>query len=226
MQRCAGWSGKSPTEHGIASPWNHCHCKGAHMISDVLLFLKDHLNAYLSTKSGWSHETSQEDKVVFIDGENMDPISFKLGAISALLINIEEDNTLRGPDPYRRMASDGTRYKTQPEIRLNLYVLFVARFKEYEDALRYLSQIIQYFQNRRLFNQHNAPELSANIEQLVMELITLPFAEQNEVWSALRTTYHPSVLYKVKMVVFKDEETVAMPVIEETILRTSLRTSQ
>ena len=54
-----------------------------------------------------------------------------------------------------------------------------------------------------------------------MELTTLPFAEQNEVWSALRTTYHPSVLYKVKMVVFKDEETVATPVIEETILRTS-----
>jgi hypothetical protein len=105
MQRCAGWPGKSPTEHGIASPWNHCHCKGAHMISEVLLFLKDHLNAYLSTKSGWSPETSQEDKVVFIDGENMDPISFKLGAISAVLINIEEDNTLRGPDPYR--LSDG-----------------------------------------------------------------------------------------------------------------------
>jgi hypothetical protein len=191
------------------------------MISDVLLFLKDHLNAYLSTKSGWNPEASQEDTVVFIDGEHMDPISFKLGAISALLINIEEDNTLRGPDPYRRMAPDGTRYKIQPEIRLNLYVLFVARFKQYEDGLRYLSLIIQYFQNHRLFNQHNAPELSADIEQLVMELTTLPFAEQNEVWSALRTTYHPSVLYKVKMVVFKDEETVAMPVIEETILRTS-----
>src|SRR5215831_11454132 len=72
-----------------------CYCKGAHMISEVLLFLKNHLNAYLSTKSGWSPETSQAEKVVFIDGEHMDPISFKLGAISALLINIEEDNTLR-----------------------------------------------------------------------------------------------------------------------------------
>jgi hypothetical protein len=35
------------------------------------------------------------------------------------------------------MAPDGTRYKIQPEIRLNLYVLFVARFKQYEDALHY-----------------------------------------------------------------------------------------
>jgi hypothetical protein len=40
------------------------------------------------------------------------------------------------------MALDGTRHRTQPEVRLNLYVLFVARFKQYEDALRYLSLII------------------------------------------------------------------------------------
>lgn len=55
------------------------------MISDVLLFLKNHLNAYLRTKSDWNPEASQEDKVVFVDGEHMDPVSFKLGAISALL---------------------------------------------------------------------------------------------------------------------------------------------
>ena len=59
------------------------------MISEILLFLKNHLNAYLSAKSGWNPEASQEDKVVFVDGEQMDPVSFKLGTISALLINIE-----------------------------------------------------------------------------------------------------------------------------------------
>ena len=192
------------------------------MISEVLLFLKNHLNTYLSTKSGWHPEASQEDTVVFLDGEQMDPVSFKLGAVSVLLINIEEENTLRAPDPYLRMAPDGTRQKIQPEIRLNLYVLFVARCKLYEDALRYLSFVIQYFQNHRLLNHHNAPELSEDIEQLVMELITLPFAEQNEVWSSLRMTYQPSVLYKVKMVVFRDEDTVGVPVVKDKILQTSL----
>jgi hypothetical protein len=192
------------------------------MISDVLMFLKNHLNAYLSAQSSWDPGVPPADKVVFVDGAQMDPLSFPLGAVSALLINIEEDNTLRAADPHTRLAPDGTRHKSQPEIRLNLYVLFVARFPHYEDALQHLSLIIQYFQNHRLFNHHSAPELSANIEQLVMELITLPFAEQNEVWSALRTTYHPSVVYKVKMVVFRDEDTVETPVIAETVLRTSL----
>jgi hypothetical protein len=98
-------------------------------------------------------------------------------------------------------------------------VLFVARFTQYEEALRYLSLIIRYFQNHPVSNHHEAPELSENIEQLVMELITLPFSQQNEVWNALRVTYHPSVLYKVKMIVFQDEDAVRVPEIEETILR-------
>ncbi len=191
------------------------------MLRDVLLFLKNHLNAYFQILSGGTPEATVEDKVVFIDGGNMDPITFQLGAVSALLINIEEENTLRTPDPYTRVSPDGTRQKVQPEIRLNLYVLFVARFQQYEDALRYLSLIIQYFQNHRVLNHQNAPELSDTIEQLVMELITLPFSEQNEVWNSLRATYHPSVLYKVKMVVFKDEDAVTMPTITEKILRIS-----
>ena len=197
------------------------------MISEVLIFLRNQLNSYLHGQVGWSLEESREEKVGFVDGQEMDPITFRLGAVSALLINIEADNTLRAPEPYWRMAPDGTQYRAQPEIRLNLYVLFVARFKKYEDSLRYLSLIIQYFQNHRVFNHHSAPDLSEYMEQLVMELITLPFSEQNEVWNALRTTYHPSVLYKAKMVVFRDADAVATtPDIEDLTFRISNGASQ
>ena len=186
------------------------------MISKALFFLKNRLSAHLN--SGRHPDESQKDPVVFLDGQNMDPLTFKLGAVTTLLINIEEENALRAPDRYTRMTSDGVRQKVHPEIRLNLYVLFVAHFKQYETSLRYLSLIIRYFQNHRLLDHHNAPELSENIEQLVMELITLPFSEQNEVWNALRVTYHPSVLYKVKMIVFQDEDAVGMPQITEKVL--------
>ncbi|MEM7266516.1 MAG: Pvc16 family protein, partial [Pseudomonadota bacterium] len=45
-------------------------------------------------------------------------------------------------------------------------------------------------------------------EKLTVELVTLPFAQQNEIWNALRTTYRSSLLYKVRMVVFEQEEPV------------------
>src|SRR5205085_10678589 len=94
---------------------------GFDMISEVLVLLKNLLNAHLSL--GQSPTESQEDRVVFLDGQSMDPLSFKLGAVSVLLINVEEENVLRAPDLYSRVSSDGTRQKANPEIRLNLYVL-------------------------------------------------------------------------------------------------------
>ena len=191
------------------------------MISDVLVLLKDQLNTHLN--AGWDPSESREDLVVFIDGENMDPLQFKLGAISVLLINVEEENSLRPPDLYRRTNVDGTQQKIQPDIRLNLFVLFVARFKQYEQSLRSLSLVLQYFQNRRVLNHHNTPDLSEDIDKLVVELMTMPFSEQNEIWNSLRTTYHPSVLYKVKMVVFRDPETADMPELTEKDLRTASR---
>jgi hypothetical protein len=145
-------------------------------------------------------------------------IPFALGNVTALLINLEEENTLRSADPYVRVASDGIRQKVHPEIRINLYVLFVAHFKDYEQSLSYLSRIIQHFQCHRVFNHQNAPELSERIDQLVLELITLPFSEQNEIWGSLRTSYHPSVLYKVKMIVFRDEDAMSVSEVTEASL--------
>ena len=190
------------------------------MINEVLIFLKNSLNAYLN--SGGKPNDAQEDQVVFLVGQSMDSLNFKLGAVSIVLINLEQENVLRAPDLYVRTLPDGTAQKVQPDIRLNLYVLFVTHYQQYEDALRNLSAIIQYFQNHRLFGHHDAPELSENIEQLVVELVTLSFSEQNEVWGSLRLPYHPSALYKVKMVVFQGEAAAGTPVIQETDLRASL----
>jgi hypothetical protein len=189
------------------------------MIDDVLVFLKNRLNAHL--KAVQELDGSAEDQVVFLDGQKMDPLKFQLGAVSVLLINVEEENTLRSPDLYSQRTADGNHQRVQPEIRLNLFILFVAHFRKYEDSLRYLSYIIRYFQKQRLLNHENSADLSERIDQLIMELITLPFSEQNEVWSALRVPYHPSALYKVKMVVFQDEEAETLPQVDEPILKSS-----
>jgi hypothetical protein len=191
------------------------------MLNDVLVFLKNHLNHQLNPRAGWTAGDSQEETVVFIDGERMDPIIFKLGAVTVLLINVEEENTLRPADAYLGLSSTGDKLKVNPAIRMNLYVLFVARFKQYEIGLEYLSDIIRHFQNHRVFDHTNAPELNEGIEKLILELVTLPFAEQNEVWNALRTTYHPSVIYKVKMIVFRDTDARHVSELTEKDLRTN-----
>jgi hypothetical protein len=174
------------------------------MIGDVLVFLRKHLDDHLRMELGGTPDDPTGDKVVFLDGDKFEPITFKLGAVSEVLINIEEDRVLRSADLYARQAEDGTHQRVQPDIRLILYVLFVARFKQYESAWEHLSKIIEHLQTVRVFDHENAPELPARVEKLVLELVTLNFAEQNEVWNALRTTHHPSILYRVKLLALRD----------------------
>jgi hypothetical protein len=183
------------------------------MIGEVVKFLRERLNRALPRDS----DGAAEDLFVYAGAERDDAVSFKSGAVSMLLIRIEEDHALRPPDLYARTSPDGARVKVEPEIRLNLYLLFVARFPDdYARSLRHLSGVIRYFQNHRVFNAENSPELDGEIAQLAVELITPTFSEQNEIWGALRAAYQPSALYKVKLVVFQDAE--GQPLTETTEL--------
>jgi hypothetical protein len=182
--------------------------QGFILIADALVFLRKHLDDHLRIVLGGTQDDPTGDKVVFVDGDQMDPISFKLGAVSALLINVEEERVLRNPDMYVRKTEDGQAQRVQPDIRLILYVLFVARFKQYDAAWQHLSKIIEHIQSVRVFDAQVTPALPANIEKLMLELVTLGFAEQNEVWNALRTTHHPSILYRVKLIAFRDQQVV------------------
>ncbi|PCK09215.1 MAG: hypothetical protein COA42_04985 [Alteromonadaceae bacterium] len=176
------------------------------MIDSVLVHFRDSLNMHFKMLSGPSSDDSQEERAAFIDGDKVDPITFKSEAISVILINVEEEKTMRAADPYRRMSETGEMMQSMPDIRLNLYVLFVAKFKQYQSSLEYISSTVQYFQSRRVITRDMAPQLPENIEKLVVELVTLPFNEQNEIWNALRTTYHPSLLYRVKLIQYVDTD--------------------
>lgn len=184
------------------------------MIGEVIKFLRERLNKALPRDS----DGAAEDLFVYVGADKDDAVSFKSGAVSVLLIRIEEETTLRRPDPYLRISSEGARQKAQPEIRMNLYILFVARFPDdYSRSLHHLSGVIRYFQNHRVFNHENSPELKENISQLMLELVTPSFSEQNEIWGSLRSAYQPSALYKVKMIVFEDEDAQPLTEVKELL---------
>lgn len=176
------------------------------MIDQAVKFLLDRLNKALPRDP----EGAAEDLFTYVRTDRDDAVGFKAGAVSVLLVRIEEDTTMRPPDGYARVTGEREDRKVQrvePEIRLNLYVLFVARFPDdYGRALEQLSAVIRYFRSHRVFNQMSDPDLGKDISLLIMELLTPTFAEQNEMWSVLRVAYQPSALYKLKMVVFQDAE--------------------
>ncbi|WP_157595183.1 DUF4255 domain-containing protein [Plesiocystis pacifica] len=176
----------------------------------MLSFLRRQLDSEL--KAG-SEDEAASDKVVFVDGDKMDPLQFKLGAVTLMLINVEEERVLRPADRYARRNPDGTVSRSFPDIRLSLNLFFVARFKLYDEAWQQLSQVIGHYQSKPVYDRTNTPGLPAGVEKLIFELRTLNFAEQNEIWNALRICHHPSVLYRTNLIVVEDKA-VATPGVE------------
>ena len=193
----------------------------ASMIGDVLLLLRDRLNAFLRVAAPAGDVA--EDPVQLIDGEQSDPIVFRLNALTVLLVNIEQEATQRTLDAQVRIQPDGNLRQLLPEVRLNLYVLFAARFKAYEHGLNQLGMVIRFFQHNRAMDHDNTPGLNPLIDKLVLELVTLPISEQNEIWSALRVGYHPSVLFRVRMLAFRDADGTAVPQVGTAVVRTAQR---
>jgi len=177
------------------------------MIGDVLTLLKDQLNNHFKLLSKGNSEGVDEDKVVFIDGDiKTDSTAFKTGAITLFLYRIEHETSVRQNEPYIRVSPNGVPQRVQPDITLNLYVLFVARFKDYGQGLHYLSQVIKFFQSNKLFNRQNAPDLADGIGEVAVDLVSMTVQQQNELWGLLRTCYLPSIAYKVRTITFKDED--------------------
>ncbi|NEN91460.1 MAG: DUF4255 domain-containing protein [Okeania sp. SIO3H1] len=178
------------------------------MIDYVMSFLQEKLNSYIIVKIGDQLSFSNNKAVVFIQNQNLKDVQLQENTITTLLINLEEEYTFRSGAAYERMPNGSRVDQKNPNIYLNLYVLFVPYFNDYNHSLKFLSLIIKFFQSHRLFDRHNSPELDSEIEKLTMELVNLPFTEQRDVWTGLGLPYRPSVIYKVRMVVFTDTDTV------------------
>jgi hypothetical protein len=188
------------------------------MIGKVLSFLRKRLDDHLRAELAGGVDDPVADKVVLIDGNQLDPIGFREEAVSALLINIEEERLLRAADPYLRVQEDGKPQRQQPDLRLVLYVLFVARFKQYDSAWDHLANVIEYLQSNRIFDREGSPELPSGIDRLTLELATQSFSEQSDVWAMLKTTYHPSALYRVRLVVLRDRQPVRRDQITQPVV--------
>lgn len=176
------------------------------------MFLRDELNRRLAGPSD-----GEEAPVVFLDGYELNEPSFKQGAVTQLLFNVQEEREMRQADRYlRRIVQPGEPdiiARTMPEIRLFMHLLFIARYKDYQTSWDRLSQIIQHFQSTPVYRRPAVEGMPTDVDKLILELIPLDFSQQNDIWNALRVSHHPCLHYRVRLIVFRDQaaETVETP---------------
>lgn len=92
----------------------------------------------------------------------------------------------------------------QPPLYIDLHIVLIANFIEhsYRDGLAAISRVISYFQQNPAFTHANAPELSPNVDKIVLEFTSLDPVEVNYVMGMLGTKYLPSVFYKLRLIPF------------------------
>jgi len=139
------------------------------------------------------------------------------------LVNLREESTMRN-GPYSRVNSTTLRTEYfNPPIHANLFLLFSATTKTYENGLLYLSRLIRYFQHKNVFTHENTapvPGISAydRLEtfKFILEFYSPTFEELNHLWGTLGGKQYPSVLYKFRMLELEHENIIdGGPAIQE-----------
>lgn len=175
------------------------------MLDVALNFLTAELNSYLVAR-GARKATDEIGKVEV--GKLVDDAgkwAIKDDHVGASLIHIEEDRVMKSHLPEAVVAG-GRHVVLEPRLKLNLHVLFAAKFQKYDEGLRSLSMVLTYFQSHPNFMPDAYPGLDARIERLTVELQSLSYEQLNQVWAFIGGKQLPSAIYKVRMVSLQDTE--------------------
>jgi hypothetical protein len=133
--------------------------------------------------------------------------AFPEDALGVTLIDIDEERTFKAQLPSHTYV-DGQHVVQQPELKLNLHVMFAAHFRQYDEALKYLTMVLTYFQAHAVFTPTTHPGLDARIEKVTVELESLSYEQLNQIWAFIGGRQLPSAVYRVRMVVLQDREPI------------------
>ena len=178
------------------------HLSIGHVVSE--------LNAYLNLRSpGMATERVEAGSLFDLNGQ---PNNDTRNRVAVQVVNVEENGVYRSLETYRPRP-DGPHERIRPPVRVSLYVLFVANLDDYDEALKALSHVIAFFQNRYTFEVTGNGDGSSRV---VFELYSMTFEQQNHLWAALGAKYMPSVMYKAAILDIRDMQVEAeVPPVEE-----------
>jgi hypothetical protein len=165
------------------------------MLDTVLKFFADEINAYLQAQSGVLGNPVKPSAIVGEDGK----YAIEDDHVAVTIINLEEEAAAREQLPQTRYQ-DGQNVVLEPALNLNLYLMFAAHFTHYDQAVKYLSHILTFFQARRVFTREKHAAMHPALYRLVVELQRLDYEQLNQVWAFIGAKQLPSVVYRVRMV--------------------------
>lgn len=172
------------------------------MLDVAINFLVDQFNSYLLRRTGSASLGQVVARGILDEKGNL---AIASGTVALSLVNIEEERVLREQVPAR-VFSNGREMVLQPELKLNLTLLFAARMSDYPLTLKALSNVLTFFQSHPAFSADDYPTLDPRIGKIVMELYSVTPETLNQIWASIGAKYQPSVLYRARLLTIQDQE--------------------
>lgn len=184
------------------------------MLHLLIDYLVTEINAYLSLRSpAMDRDRLVSGTLLDPDGKANPEVRDK---IVLSIVNVQKDPVYHSVEIFEK-RTDGKSELVKPEIKINIYILFVANLNDYGEAVKALSQIIEFFQQRNAFEYASIPSLSHRNGRVVFDLFSTTFEDQNHLWGALGAKYMPSVMYKAGIVDIRDAQIEAeIPPLEQS----------
>jgi len=170
------------------------------MLDVALNFLKDAFNTYLVTRTGSDTVKMTLSTVVDEAGK----YAFSKDSICCSILNISEERHLKNQLPNYTTVN-GQHVVQEPELKLNLDLLFAAHFTHYDQALKYISALLLFFQAHPIFTSDQYPGLAPQLGRLTVELLPLNYEQLNQLWAFVGAKQLPSVVYRVRLIALQDE---------------------
>jgi hypothetical protein len=165
------------------------------MIDVALAYVRQVLDRYLAAKLN-----SEGGNVVLSSLSNTDSslVEKNRNKIVITLVNLEYETSKQFYGGYRK---DGDQFsQVYPAVHFNLDILVAASFDDYGEALKQLTLVIEFFQGNVVFNRSNNPDMPQGLEALKFEIENSPSTQTHNLWTALSTSYLPSIIYKIRHV--------------------------
>ncbi len=172
------------------------------MVDIALKFLANELTTYLLAQTDAGTGAVQVLLSRLVDDSGKFIVA--PGNICLTLLNVEEERNTKSQLPEYTYIN-GRHVVREPDLKLNLCILFAPNFTAYSDALKYLSSVLLFFQSRPAFTPVEYPALDARITKLVVEFQTLGFEQLSQLWTFVGGKQQLSVVYRVRLLVLQPD---------------------
>lgn len=173
------------------------------MIDSALSFVKQVLNQQLKNQFGLEADTVIANHLVEANGN---PPLANQNKMVLTLINLESETNKQFYGGNRGVQGSSIQ-QLQPAARFNLDILLTASFDVYNEALKFLSATIAFFQANPTLTKQLFPTMPDSLVQLQFDIENSPYLQTHNLWSALGAKYQPSVIFKIRHVTIQANET-------------------